>query len=62
MMKREKLNRIISLLREQPTMNMGAGRIAGSDEAGDSPPVRNKKKKKYLSLGFGSRKRWMQKD
>ena len=46
MMKREKLNRIISLLREQPTMNMGAGKIAGSDEAGDSPPVRNKKKKK----------------
>ena len=31
-------------------MNMGAGKIAGSDEAGDSPPVRNKKKKKYLSV------------
>ena len=61
-MKKEKLDKIISLLREQPTMNMGAGRIAGSDEAGDSPPDHNKKKKKYLSLGFGSRKRWMPKD
>ena len=61
-MKKEKLDKIISLLREQPTMNMGAGRIAGSDEAGDSPPVHNKKKKKYLSLGFGSRKRWIPKD
>ena len=61
-MKKEKLDKIISLVREQPTMNMGAGRIAVSDEAGDSPPVHNKKKKKYLSLGFGSRKRWMPKD
>ena len=49
MMKREKLNRIISLLREQPNMNMGAGKIAGSVEAGDSPPVdlRKKKTKKW---------------
>ena len=61
-MKKEKLDKIISILREQPTVNMGAGKIAGSVEAGDDPPVRNKKKKKYLSLGFGSRKRWMQKD
>ncbi len=60
MMKKEKLDRIISILREQPTMNMGAGKIAGSAEAGDDPPVR--KKKRYIYGGRGSRKMWTKDD
>ena len=59
MMKKEKLDKIISILREQPTVNMGAGKIAGSVEAGDDPPVNNKKKKKYIYGGHGSRKMWL---
>tara|TARA_B100000965_G_scaffold281566_1_gene239464 strand:- start:16 stop:201 length:186 start_codon:yes stop_codon:yes gene_type:complete len=59
-MKKEKLDRIISILREQPTMNMGAGKIAGSAEAGDDPPVR--KKKRYIYGGRGSRKMWAKDD
>ena len=38
-------------------MSMGHGKIAGSVEAGDDPPV--KKKKKYMSGGRGSRKIWL---
>ena len=40
-----------------PTNNVGGGKIAGTIEAGDSPPVR--KKKKYSYGGHGSRKMWM---
>ena len=40
-----------------PTNNVGGGKIAGTIEAGDSPPVR--KKKKYIYGGHGSRKMWM---
>ena len=43
---------------EAPTMNIGAGKIAGSVEAGDDPPV-NKKKKKNIYLGIGSRTQWL---
>jgi len=63
------IDRIISILRvlkEEPTMNVGAGHIAGTREAGDDPPV-YKKKKKYNELPTiigrgkfpGARKRWM---
>lgn len=56
-----KLDRIINIIRslneEAPTMSLGAGKIAGTPEAGDQPPVRNK----YLYLGAKSRKPWMQK-
>ena len=46
---------------EAPTMNIGAGKIAGSVEAGDDPPVnKKKKKKKNIYLGKGSRKFWLQ--
>tara|TARA_Y100001970_G_scaffold57259_1_gene72545 strand:- start:17 stop:193 length:177 start_codon:yes stop_codon:yes gene_type:complete len=38
--------------------NVGDGKIAGTVEAGDDPPVCNKKKK-YIYCGKGSRKRWM---
>lgn len=57
----DKLDRIIQIIRsmqeEAPTMNVGAGQIAGTSQAGDDPPVR--KKKKYLYGGKNSRKVWM---
>lgn len=40
-------------------MSVGHGKIAGTVEAGDDPPVRKKKKKNYASLGAGSRKNWL---
>ena len=40
--------------------NVGDGKIAGTVEAGDDPPVKKKKKKKkYAYGGRGSRKMWM---
>ena len=56
----------IRALREQavtgaPTNSVGSGKIAGTVEAGDEPPVR-KKKKKYIYGGHGSRRMWMQKN
>jgi hypothetical protein len=59
-MNEEKLQKIISIIRnllyeESPTMNLGAGKIAGTVEAGDDPPV--KKRKKYI-FGIGYRKLW----
>ena len=44
---------------EAPTMNIGAGKIAGSVEAGDDPPVNKKKKKKNIYLGLLSRTPWL---
>jgi len=56
----EKIDRIINIIRslneDAPTMSLGAGKIAGTTEAGDQPPVR----KKYLYLGNKSRIPWMQ--
>ena len=61
----DKIINIIRNLREEamvaPTNNVGSGKIAGTKEAGDDPPVR-KKKKKYIYGGRGSRKMWMQKN
>jgi len=55
-----KLDRIINIIRslneEASTMSLSAGKIAGTVEAGDQPPVRNK----YLYLGSKSRTPWMQ--
>mgnify|MGYP001385583905 CR=1 FL=1 len=45
-----------------PTNNVGGGKIAGTVEAGDDPPVKKKKKfngKTYAYGGRGSRKMWM---
>ena len=42
-----------------PTNNVGDGKIAGTVEAGDDPPVR--KKKRYIYGGKNSRKMWLQK-
>ena len=56
------------LKEEAPTNNVGGGKIAGTVEAGDDPPVKknkrgsgmkNRKKKKYAYGGRGSRKMWM---
>ena len=61
----DKIINIVRNLREQavmaaPTNSVGSGKIAGTKEAGDDPPVR--KKKKYIYGGHGSRKTWMQKN
>jgi len=40
-----------------PTNNVGGGKIAGTVEAGDDPPVRMKKRKKYIYMK-GVRKMW----
>ena len=44
-----------------PTNNVGDGKIAGTVEAGDNPPIKKKKgkKKRYIYGGRGSRKNWM---
>ena len=61
----DKIIDIVRNLREQavmaaPTNSVGNGKIAGTKEAGDDPPVR--KKKKYIYGGHGSRRMWMQKN
>ena len=56
------LDKIIDIVRRQKLnemMTVGAGGIAGTVEAGDDPPVRKKKKKRYIYGGRGSRKMWM---
>ena len=59
----DKIINIVRNLREEamvaPTNNVGGGKIAGTKEAGDNPPVR-KKKKRYIYGGRGSRRMWMQ--
>ena len=59
----DKIINIVRNLREEamvaPTNNVGSGKIAGTKEAGDNPPVR-KKKKRYIYGGRGSRRTWMQ--
>lgn len=55
----KRLEKILGIIRslneEAPTMNVGAGQIAGTAEAGDDPPV--KKKNRYI-YGKGYRKLW----
>ena len=65
-MKNKKIDKIIEAFRRviferineegSPTMSLGHGKIAGTVEAGDDPPIR-KKKKKYIH-GF-KRKPWL---
>ena len=62
----DKIINIVRSLREEvmvtaPTNSVGSGKIAGTVEAGDDPPVR-KKKKKYIYGGKGSRRMWMNKN
>jgi len=60
-MKKSPLDKIIQIIREDvPTNAMAHGKIAGSVEAGDDPPVRRKKKKSnYAYGGHGSRRVWL---
>ena len=62
-----KIDRIIDIIRHLkeegmvtggPTNSLACGKIAGTVEAGDNPPV--KKKNKYI-YGTGFRKNWLQK-
>ena len=60
----DKIISIIHSLKEEgaPTMSLGTpptGKIAGTVQSGDDPPVFNPKKKKYIYGGKGSRKMWM---
>lgn len=53
-MENEKLLKIINIVRNlreegSPTMNLGSGKIAGTSQAGDDPPV-DLRKKKYKRL------------
>jgi hypothetical protein len=60
-----KIDRIINIIRSlneegeggAPTNSLVGGKIAGTKEAGDNPPV--KKKNKYI-YGAGFRKNWLQ--
>lgn len=58
-----KIDRIIEIIRslkeDAPINNVGGGQIAGTVEAGDTPPV--KKRKKYIYVR-GIRKNWISKD
>ena len=64
-MERKKLDRIINLDREEmmttgfTNANKASGPVAGFDPLLGKGKV--EKRKKYLSLGPGSRKRWMKK-
>ena len=51
----QKIIDIVHNLHEQPTMNLGVGKIAGTAEAGDDPPVKQKKRYIYQK---GVRKLW----
>ena len=71
MMERTKLNRIIAIMREEMmTANApGASGGFGADSPAKGPragfsPVMGKvmKRKKYIKLPAGSRKRWMKQD
>lgn len=59
----EKVDRVIeyfrSLREDAPTMNVGSGKIAGTREAGDDPPVFNRKKRKNKKYIYGPRKVWL---
>ena len=58
-MEKKSLDKIIEMVRalneEVPTNSLAGGKIAGTVEAGDDPPVRKKKKYIYMK---GVRKNW----
>jgi hypothetical protein len=60
-MENKGLEKIINIIRgnlyEQPTNNVGDGKIAGTVEAGDDPPVRKRKRNRYIYMK-GVRKLW----
>jgi hypothetical protein len=67
-MEKNKLNRLIEIIREQMVTGSSAGAagFSGSADpkgptAGFDPVMGLTRRKKYASLGIGSRKRWMKK-
>ena len=58
-MEKKAIDKVLDIVRsylyEQPTNNVGGGKIAGTVEAGDDPPI--KKRKKYIYMK-GVRKMW----
>ena len=58
-MEKRAINKVLDIVRsylyEQPVNNIGGGKIAGSVEAGDDPPVRKRKRYIYQK---GVRKLW----
>ncbi len=60
-MKNAAIDKVLEIVRthlyEQPTNNVSGGKIAGTVEAGDDPPVRKKKRYIYQK---GVRKLWKQ--
>jgi len=65
-MEKKKLDRILEIIREQMVANApgGSGGFSGSADpkgptAGFDPVMGLTRRKKYASLGVGSRKRWM---
>ena len=64
----QKIDKIISIIREQMVANApgASGGFSGSADpkgpvAGFDPVMGLARRKKYASLGIGSRKRWMKK-
>jgi hypothetical protein len=67
-MEKRKIDWIISIIREQmvTTSSSGSPGFSGSSDpkgptAGFDPVMGMARRKKYASLGVGSRKRWMKK-
>jgi len=60
-MKKNKLDWIIQIVREEMTVGAGGYTSAGDPKtkAGFDPVMGLTRRKKYASLGSGSRKRWM---
>ena len=60
-MKNAAIDKVLEIVRthlyEQPTNNVSGGKIAGTVEAGDDPPLRKKKRYIYQK---GVRKLWKQ--
>ena len=61
----DKIDRLVKFIREEGAIvnNVGEGKIAGTSQAGDDPPVNKKKKKKRkrTPVGrYGSRRFWLQ--
>ena len=60
-MEKKAIDKVLDIVRshlyEQPVNNVGGGKIAGTVEAGDDPPVRKKKRYIYQK---GVRKLWKQ--
>ena len=58
-MENKAINKVLDIVRsylyEQPTNSLAGGKIAGTVEAGDDPPVRKKKRYIYMK---GVRKLW----